>query len=62
VAAKGDRHFYVFKEETESSTVTKVKLLSDNERVTEVARLLSGSEITETALQNARELIQAADK
>jgi DNA repair protein RecN (Recombination protein N) len=61
VAAKGGRHFYVFKEDTDSSTVTRVRLLSDNERVTEVARLLSGSEITETALQNARELIQAAE-
>jgi DNA repair protein RecN (Recombination protein N) len=60
VAARGDRHFYVFKEETDSSTITRVRLLSDNERVTEVARLLSGSEITETALQNARELMQAA--
>jgi DNA repair protein RecN (Recombination protein N) len=61
VAARGQKHFYVFKEDTENSTITKVRLLSDNERVTEVARLLSGSEITETALKNARELIQAAE-
>ena len=61
VAAKGTRHFYVFKEDTDNSTITRVRLLSDNERVTEVARLLSGSEITETALKNATELIKAAN-
>ena len=60
VAARGSRHFFVFKEDTDSSTVTQVRLLSDNERVTEVARLLSGSEITETAMKNAMELIQSA--
>ena len=61
VAAKGSRHFYVFKEDTDASTITRVRQLSDDERVTEVARLLSGSEITETALQNAKELISAAN-
>ena len=60
VASRGSRHFFVYKEDTDNSTITRVKLLSDDERVMEVARLLSGSEITETALQNARELMQAA--
>jgi DNA repair protein RecN (Recombination protein N) len=60
VAARGSRHFYVFKKDTDNSTVTSVRLLSDNERVAEVARLLSGSEITETAMKNAMELIQSA--
>lgn len=59
VASRGSRHFYVFKEDTDSSTITRVKQLSDSERIIEVARLLSGSEITETALKNATELIQA---
>ena len=61
VASRGNRHFYVFKEDTDNSTITRVRLLSEKERVTEVARLLSGSEITETALKNAIELIQAAE-
>ena len=60
VASRGNRHFYVFKEDTDNSTITRVRQLSDNERVTEVARLLSGSEITKTSLKNAMELIQAA--
>jgi len=57
VAAKGDLHYHVYKEESDHSTITRVRLLNDNERVTEVARLLSGSTITEAALRNARELL-----
>jgi DNA repair protein RecN (Recombination protein N) len=57
VAARGARHFHVYKDDTEHSTITRIKLLSDDERIFEVARLLSGSEVTETAMMNARELI-----
>jgi DNA repair protein RecN (Recombination protein N) len=59
VAARGTRHFHVFKRDSKDSTVTSIKLLSPQERVLEVARLLSGSEITETAIKNAGELIRA---
>lgn len=59
VAARGTRHFHVFKDESGDSTITRVRLLNDEERVYEIARLLSGSEITETAVLNARELINA---
>ncbi len=57
VAAKGDLHYHVYKEESDHSTITRVRLLKDDERVTEVARLLSGTTITEAALRNARELL-----
>jgi DNA repair protein RecN (Recombination protein N) len=57
VAARGAKHFHVYKDDTEHSTITRIKLLSDDERIFEVARLLSGSEVTETAMMNARELI-----
>ena len=57
VAARGVKHFHVYKDDTEHSTITRIKLLTDDERIFEVARLLSGSEVTETALRNARELI-----
>jgi DNA repair protein RecN (Recombination protein N) len=60
VAARGTKHYHVYKDEEGDSTITKVKLLSPEERITEVARLLSGSEITETAVRNARELIKSA--
>ncbi|MFN8242277.1 MAG: DNA repair protein RecN [Bacteroidales bacterium] len=57
VASRGKEHYHVYKDDTEHSTITRVRLLTAEERVYEVARLLSGSEVTETAIQNARELI-----
>ena len=58
VASRGSIHYHVYKEESDHSTITRVKLLNDDERVTEVARLLSGSTITEAAKRNARELLR----
>jgi DNA repair protein RecN (Recombination protein N) len=59
VASRGTRHYHVYKDDTDNSTFTRVKLLSPEERILEVARLLSGSEVTETAMENARELLKA---
>ena len=58
IAALGDRHFFVYKNDTSDSTITHLKLLSDEERVQEVARLLSGSEITAAAVEHARTLFR----
>jgi DNA repair protein RecN (Recombination protein N) len=60
VASRGTRHYHVYKDDTADSTFTRVKLLSPEERILEVARLLSGSEVTETAIRNAKELLTAA--
>jgi len=60
VASRGKSHYHVYKDESSHETITRIKLLSTDERVIEVARLLSGSEITETAIKNAKELIKAA--
>ena len=60
VASRGTKHYHVYKDETGDSTVTKIRLLTPDERITEVARLLSGSEITSTAIKNAKELLKAA--
>jgi DNA repair protein RecN (Recombination protein N) len=60
VASRGTRHYHVYKDDSGDSTITRVKLLSSDERIIEVARLLSGSEVTETALKNAQELLQSA--
>lgn len=57
VASKGKVHYHVYKEESDHSTITRVRLLNQDERLTEVARLLSGSKITDAALRNARELL-----
>jgi DNA repair protein RecN (Recombination protein N) len=60
VASRGSKHYHVYKDDTDDSTITRIRLLSADERVLEVARLLSGSEVTKTALENARELLKAA--
>ncbi|MGA1977805.1 MAG: DNA repair protein RecN [Bacteroidales bacterium] len=60
VASRGTKHYHVYKDDTGNSTITRIKLLSENERIIELARLLSGSEITETAIKNARELLKSA--
>ena len=60
VASRGTKHYHIYKDESGDETITRIRLLSDNERILEVARLLSGSEITETAIKNATELLQAA--
>jgi DNA repair protein RecN (Recombination protein N) len=60
VASRGSKHYFVYKDDDEDSTITRVKLLSKEERILEVAKLLSGSEVTETAIKNARELFKSA--
>lgn len=60
VASRGTEHYHVYKEDRDDSTITRIKLLTEDERVVEIARLLSGSEITETAMKNARELLGSA--
>jgi DNA repair protein RecN (Recombination protein N) len=60
VASRGTKHYHVYKDDTDDSTITRVKLLSHDERILEVARLLSGAEVTETAMKNARELLNSA--
>jgi DNA repair protein RecN (Recombination protein N) len=60
VASQGNKHYHVYKDDTDDSTFTRVRLLTFDERILEVARLLSGSEVTETAMKNARELLKAA--
>jgi DNA repair protein RecN (Recombination protein N) len=60
VASRGKKHYHVYKDDVDDSTFTRVKLLTGQERVLEVARLLSGSEVTEAAMRNARELLETA--
>ena len=59
VAAHGNSHLRVFKTDTATQTVTSVERLSDEEHVTEIARMLSGSEVNQAALDNARALINS---
>lgn len=57
IAAQADAHFFVYKKMDKNSTTTKVKLLSEEERVRSIAVMLSQNPPSESALANARELI-----
>ncbi|MEI7597037.1 MAG: DNA repair protein RecN [Bacteroidota bacterium] len=56
-ASKGDNHYLVFKETTKDSTRSIVKKLSKEERHVEIAKMLSGNNVSEAAMRNAKELL-----
>ena len=58
IAAKGATHYKVYKEDRGDTTVSTMKLLCGEDRVNEIAQMLSGSDITEAAISNARELLK----
>lgn len=58
VAGKGDAHFKVYKEDSETDTTTHINQLTGDERIQEIARMLSGSKITEQAIANAKTLMK----
>lgn len=60
IAAMADIHFYIEKRVDGGVTRTKISLLEKEERISEVARMLGGEEVSPAALQNARELIEMA--
>ena len=58
IAALGTTHYRVSKQETSIGTISRMKLLSDEERIHEIAQMLSGSDISTAAIQNAKELLK----
>jgi DNA repair protein RecN (Recombination protein N) len=58
IASKGDFHYIVYKKDTEDSTQTYMRQLSSEERITEIARLLSGAETTAQAIENAKVMLR----
>ena len=57
IAAKGDSHFKVFKSTINDDTQSELKLLSQDERVTEIAQMLSGAVVSDSALNHAKALL-----
>ena len=57
MASKGETHFLVYKEASPSGNVTRIRLLDREARVGEIAKMLSGSEVTEAAVAQARALL-----
>jgi DNA repair protein RecN (Recombination protein N) len=59
MASKGSTHLFVFKSDSKDKTTSSIKLLSKEERISEIAKMLSTGNPTETALKNAKELLNA---
>ena len=58
IAALGSYHYHVSKEETAKGTMSRMVQLTQDERVSEIAQMLSGSDISEAAIQNAKQLLK----
>ncbi len=58
IAAQGATHYRVYKEDTETGTTSHLVRLSEEERVTEIAHMLSGETLTDAAMENAKELLK----
>lgn len=61
IAAQGHQHFFVFKNQTTSGSSSDIKLLTDMERIHQIAEMLSGKQPGEAALANARELLSQSN-
>jgi len=59
IAAKGNGHYFVYKEDTDKRTYTRIRQLDPKERINEIARMLSGSSLTDAAIANAKELLNS---
>ncbi len=57
IAAQGDTHYFVYKDNTATKSISKVRLLNHEDRVQEIAQMLSGAKPTASAIDNARELL-----
>ena len=58
IAAMGSHHYRVSKEETPQGTTSSMHLLNDDERVKEIAQMVSGSDVSEAAIANAKALLK----
>ena len=61
IAAKGNAHYFVYKKDERGRTLTHIRQLDPEQRITELAHMLSGSIVTEAAIENARQLISERD-
>ncbi|MCW9038084.1 DNA repair protein RecN [Altibacter sp.] len=57
IAAKGDHHVKVYKEDSGAVTATRLKTLTEEERIVEIAQMIGGKEVTDSAIAHAKELL-----
>ncbi len=60
IAARGQAHYFVYKDNSAKKTISTIKLLSDDERVEEIAKMIGGDKPSRVALENAQELLSVA--
>ena len=60
IAARGQAHYFVYKDNSEKKTISAIKRLTENERVEEIAKMIGGSKPSKVALENAQELLSRA--
>jgi DNA repair protein RecN (Recombination protein N) len=58
IAALGTTHYRVSKQESASGTISRMQMLSPEERIHEIAQMLSGSDVSAAAIENAKELLK----
>ena len=59
-AFTADTHIYIAKESAGENTITKIRPLTERERISEIARMASGADITTASLDNAKEMVSHA--
>ena len=62
IASQADHHFNVFKESAKGRTVTRIRMLNREERVEEIARMISGEKVSSVTLRQAKEMIKPAGR
>jgi DNA repair protein RecN (Recombination protein N) len=58
IAAKGNSHYFVYKNEAKGSTESSIRKLNDQESLEQIAKMIGGNNPTNAALENAKELIK----
>jgi DNA repair protein RecN (Recombination protein N) len=58
IAARGNSHYYVYKDNAEDVTSSNLRKLKEEERLTEIAQMIGGNQFSESSLESARELMK----
>ncbi len=58
IAAKADAHYFVYKDNSSSKTISNIKALNEQERIEEIAKMIGGAKPSKVAFENAKELIE----
>jgi DNA repair protein RecN (Recombination protein N) len=58
IAAKGNHHYFVYKDDEGERTISRIRQLADDERIIEIAQMISGSQPSESAILSAKELLE----